>query len=204
MPLRLQLVSLSLGFLCLIAQTKCGHAQLTVQQPVFGVTGVTTTVSVPDRGRAHLGSISRARDSRSTFGPFRSGSNIGLDREHTGMSVGVYIHDFEAMDRYLLSQGHAGANPRGSRLAGNAHHAFQQLQSHHGASPATAPTLPSTTLAKSEKYWLLGQKAEKDGKRSVAKLHYRIASKYGSNAAKTRLANWDSPNAAPTLARRDR
>ena len=177
-----------------------GHAQLTVQQPVFGVNSVATTVSVPDRGTAHLGSISRARSSRSTFGPFRSGTNLGLDREHTGMSVNVYIHDFEAMDRYLLGQAPA-APPASSQLTGNAHHAWNQLQAQHG--PVSSQVLPDPSrLSKSEKYWRLGQQAEQEGNRSVARLHYRIAMKYGSQPAKTRLAQLKAAEAHSAVANR--
>ncbi len=183
-------------------QSQNAKAQVTVQQPVFGVTNVTTTVSVPDRGRAHLGSISRARDSRSHFGPFRPGTNTGLDREHTGLSVGVYIHDFEEMDRYLLGQG--GGNPAlGSRLSGNAGHAWNQLQAHHGSSPTTRTTV-SQPVDKSAKYWRLGQKSEEKGNISVAKMHYRIASKYGSLDAKTRLAELDAPTTNTQIANRNR
>ena len=171
-------------------------AQLTVQQPAFSVTGVTTTVSVPDRGRAHLGSISRARDSRSSFGPFRSGSNVGLDREHTGMSVGVYIHDFDEMDRYLLGQ--ASSTSR-TRLSGNAAHAYRQLQSRHGGRIVSRQA--PKPISKAEKYWALGQKAEKEGKPHIARLHYRIADKYGSKPAQARLVELNSRAAAQVAAR---
>ena len=189
------------GWLCLFAglvwcgfEPGTGFAQLAVQQPVVGVTSVSTTVSVPDRGRAHLGSIGRARDSRTHFGPFRPGTSIGLDREHSGMSVGVYIHDFEAMDRYLLSQ---GANaPRDPQLTGNARHAWEQLSARHQSSSAVQTVPDPQPAAKSAKYWRLGQKAEREGNLSVARLHYRIASRYGSEPAKSRLAELDSPNPA--------
>ncbi len=144
-----------------------GQAQLTVQQPVFGVNSVGTTVSVPDRGTAHLGSISSARSGSKTFGPLPSGTNYGFDRQHTGMSVNVYIHDFEAMDRYLLGQAPAApaANPQ---LTGNARHAWSQLQAEHG--PVFPQRLPDPqTLSKAEKYWRLGQaRSRKANSRSPA------------------------------------
>jgi hypothetical protein len=180
-----------LGLLLLVPEASFG--QLTVQQPVFGVNSVTTTVSVPDRGRAHLGSISRARDSRTHFGPFRPGTSTGLDREHSTMSVGVTIHDFAAMDEYLLSQGSASAHPS-PQLAGNALRAYEQLQAHHGGASARAVADP-LAASKSEKYFLLGQKAEREGKPQVARLHYRVASRQGSKAAQDRL---DELDAAPT------
>jgi hypothetical protein len=184
--------------LCLVAglalwvfEPRAGLAQLAVQQPVLGVNSVSTSVSVPDRGRAHLGSISRARDSRTHFGPFRPGTSTGFDREHSGLSVGVSIHDFEAMDRYLLSQGTSA--PDNPQLTGNARHAWEQLSA--GQQPSTRASVPQREPAgKSEKYWQLGQKAEREGNLSVARLHYRIASRYGSEVAKTRLVQWDSSN----------
>jgi hypothetical protein len=184
-----------LGLFALLPGT--GMAQLTVQQPVFGVNSVSTTVSVPDRGRAHLGSISRARDSRVNFGPFRPGTNTGLDREHSGMSVGVYIHNFEAMDQYLLNQGtNASA---GSRLSGNAGHAWNQLQARQGTRPS-APQPTANSVSQSEKFWRLGHSAERKGNLTVARLHYRIASKHGSQAATARLAQWNDSDAPEKVA----
>lgn len=188
--------SLFAGLGLLVFQPGNAFGQLTVQQPVFGVNSVATTVSVPDRGRAHLGSISRARDSRTHFGPFRPGTSTGLDREHSSMSVGVFIHDFEAMDQYLLSQGTSQPAPQ---LTGGARHAWEQLQAHHG--PVSAKSLPDpTTATKSEKYWQLGQKAEREGKLSVAKLHYKVASRHGSKAAQNRLEEWDATSTATQIA----
>jgi hypothetical protein len=185
------MLSMASGLSMLLLLPESGLGQLTVQQPVFGVNSVTTTVSVPDRGRAHLGSISRARDSRTHFGPFRPGTHTGLDREHSTMSVGVYIHDFAAMDEYLLSQGTPSTGDA-PELSSNARHAFEQLQAHHGR-PSTKPLPDPVAASKAEKYWLLGQKAEREGKLSVARLHYRAASRQGSKAAQNRLAALDAP-----------
>ncbi len=185
------------GFVLLAGPSQAVFAQVAVQQPVFEATSVNTTVSVPDRGRIHLGSIGQARESRTTFGPLRSGTNIGLDRQHTGVSVGVYVHDFEAMDQYLLNQGTTSSPAGSSHLSGNAGHAWNQLQARHSGLPSTAQIAPQPA-AKSEKYWRLGQQAEREGKRSVAKLYYRIAGKYGSEAAKTRLVQWDASESSAT------
>jgi hypothetical protein len=187
-----------IGWAILVILPEKGFAQLTVQQPVFGVNSVATTVSVPDRGRTHLGSISRARDSRTHFGPFRPGTHTGFDREHSSMSVGVYIHDFEAMDQYLLSQ---GSNPSGVSppLTGNARHAWGQLQAHHG-SVSAEPRPDPQKASKSEKYWQLGQKAEREGNLSVARLHYRVASRHGSKAAQDRLDEWDAAATSTQIA----
>lgn len=80
------------------------HAQdRVVQQPVIRQFGVGTAVSVPDRGRAYLGGVSRGATSTKRFGgPFRSGTSSGREFSNSSQSVSVYIHDFEAMDAALL------------------------------------------------------------------------------------------------------
>ena len=196
-------LSLVAGLGVLVTQYGTASAQLTVQQPVFGVNSVTTTVSVPDRGRAHLGSISRARDSRTSFGPFRPGTSTGLDREHSGMSVGVYIHDFEAMDQYLLNQGSGPAADVPPQLSGGTRHAWELLQADRG--PVPIKPLPDDAKAsKSEKYWQLGQIAEREGNLNVARLHYRMASRHGSKIAQNRLEQWDAVPASTQIAGRRR
>lgn len=189
-----------LGVLVILPENGFGQ---TVQQPVFEVNSVATTVSVPDRGRAHLGSISRARDSRTHFGPFRPGTNSGFDREHSSMSVGVYIHDIEAMDQYLLNQGSSPASKSSTQLTGNARNAWDQLQAHQGRVPVQM--LPDAAQAsKSDKYWQLGQKAEREGNLSVARLHYRVASRHGSKAAQNRLEALDQTSTSTQFAGRTR
>ena len=184
----------------LVFSPQQGEAQLTVQQPVFGVNSVATTVSVPDRGTAYLGGVSSAASSRKSYGPIPSGINYGSSLQNTGMSAHVYIHDFEAMDRYLLGQAPT-APPASSQLSGNARHAWNQLQAQHGS--AAPQSLPNPqTLSKAEKYWRLGQHAEQEGKFSVARLHYRIAGKYGSAAAKTRLAQLKAAGTDSAVAHR--
>jgi len=82
----------------------------TVQLPTFSFFSVPTTVSVPDRGSAYLGGIKRASSGRNEFGtpmlPFRPFKNTGIGSERSAgqMHVTARIHDFEAMDEYLLSQ----------------------------------------------------------------------------------------------------
>ena len=80
-----------------------------MQLPTFSYFSVNTTVTVPDRGSAYLGGVNRAAEGRNEFGtpllPFRPFRNVGIGRETSasGMWVTATIHDFDAMDRYLLS-----------------------------------------------------------------------------------------------------
>ncbi|HLQ44120.1 MAG TPA: hypothetical protein VK137_05290 [Planctomycetaceae bacterium] len=50
--------------------------QIAVQQPIIGVTSVSTTVMVPDRGQVHLGGVSSAQSFRQTNGFGLRGSNL--------------------------------------------------------------------------------------------------------------------------------
>ncbi len=81
-----------------------------VQLPTFSQFSVGTTVSVPDRGSAFMGGINRSASGRNSFRspllPFRPFKNtaIGSEQSAMGVHVSAWIHDFEAMDEYLLSQ----------------------------------------------------------------------------------------------------
>jgi len=112
---------------------------VTVQQPVLGVTGVATTVSVPDHGRAVLGSVSRGATGRTTAGFGLKNRGRFSESSHTGISTRVFIHDFEEMDRAALAEHPAGASNRisgatgrlasgGANLSPRAAHAWKTLE----------------------------------------------------------------------------
>lgn len=90
-----------------------GYAQqpgTTVQLPTLSVFSGSTTVVVPDRGSTYMGGISRAASGRNEFGvpmlPFRPFRNTasGYERSVSSLRVSATIHDFEAMDEFLLSR----------------------------------------------------------------------------------------------------
>jgi hypothetical protein len=168
--------------------------QLTVQQPVFRTFSATTTVSVPDRGAAYLGGVGRAADSRSRFGPLPSGTNLGTAREHAGMNVGVWIHDFEEMDRRLL--GSSGVDRSRPVLSGYAAHSYRSLHARQSTPGRPSVTRPASAApepaAKADRHYRLGVGAESRGSTSVARLHYRTAARYGSVRAQERLAKLDA------------
>ena len=104
---------------------------IAVQQPVVGVNGVATTVSVPDRGRTTLGSVSRAASGRTSAGFGLKNRGRFSESSHTSISAGVVIHDFEAMDRAALSQRPSTATKSSARetvLSPRAAHAWSTLQ----------------------------------------------------------------------------
>jgi hypothetical protein len=105
--------------------------QFTVQQPVWRQFTAGTTVSVPDRGRAFMGGVSRAASGRVTSGPFRSSSGLGFESENSSVSAHVWIHDFEELDRQTLEAEDGGRVRRVNRkppLPGVADHAWRTLQ----------------------------------------------------------------------------
>lgn len=177
----------------IIAMITCSSlfAQVTIQQPAIGTFGVATTVVVPDRGSAFLGGVGGALESSKSFGPFQRGSSIGRDVFHRGASTSVFIHDFEAMDRYLLGQAD-GDNTDLRSLTGQAAGAYGLLRK----LPATNDVLVDTpgdderkALPSDRATFYLGKAkaAEERGATAVAKMHYRMAAKHGSQIATAKL-----------------
>jgi len=204
----------------MLAGARSASAQLTIQQPVFGVNSTATTVSVPDRGRAHLSSVNRAAESRNNFGPFRSGTNTGVFREGSNTSVSVTIHDFDEMDRFLLGQPSSGASvsrsgPRGTdpyqELLARSQRRGQAATDDSGLSPRRGVVGGGTRAASvvaagsddsrqpaaglGAYYLQRGQEADERGAASVARLHYRLAAKHGSAEAAARLASMPASGA---------
>jgi hypothetical protein len=110
--------------------TDAAHAQV-VQLPTFRFFGLSTTVSVPDRGSAYLGGVSRSAMSRSENGvpivghvPFagRAFGNraIAGRTETSGASVSAYIHDFGAMEEELGQAATVARHTRPPRQPGAA------------------------------------------------------------------------------------
>lgn len=83
--------------------------QLTVQQPVMQSIGGQFAVSIPDRGGIILGSVSRAGESRASYGfPFTRGSSVGRFTQRSSLSSHVWIHDLREMDRLILQMAESG------------------------------------------------------------------------------------------------
>jgi hypothetical protein len=192
---------IAVSLVVILAADRAVAQNVVVQQPVMGITGVSTTVSVPDRGGIGLGGVSRAGSGRITHGPLRSGTSMGIFREHSGMSVHVHIHDFEAMDRHLLNQAASRreSEPRLTGLAEHAHHSLLSRRTDTGPSqPAAESRGPRhrteeavSSGNRAETFYKLGRQAEERGSPSVARLHYRAALRHGCDRAEDRLAVLD-------------
>lgn len=140
---------------------------LLLQSPVFARLSVRTNVSVPDRGGALLGGVSRAADGTKSFGPLPSGSSRGRSLSHRSISSHVYIHDFAAMDPFLRQR--YGITPPPDPV---------QERNQRQARAANA-------------YRKLAEKAERNGKAKLAQWYREKAREY---ALKTQVAGRpDSP-----------
>lgn len=179
---------------------------ITVQEPVVQVFSVNTTVSVPDRGAAYLGGVSSAAQGSSMYGPLPYSSS-GLTRTNSGMEIGVYIHDFDAMDRYLLSQStgadqHEWVNPnrraaaafevlRGDNVAFSSHpHSYEMSADRPGDSAASGGSRPSAAndSADGVEFCLArARDAEQRGRSGLASLWYQTAARHGSRLAEQKL-----------------
>ncbi len=183
-------ISMAICYLGWFSQSPSHAQELRVQQPIVQQFSAGTTVSVPDRGRALLGGVNSGATRSKRVGPFRRGSSYGQEFRSSTSSVGVYIHDFESMDQFLLNSA-----PSAARYSSRNHYLDQMYYKKPQSSQQTkvrdrAHTFNSLELRelKAKRFFELGQSAEKKHATStVAKLHYRMAAKYGSQKAKSRL-----------------
>jgi hypothetical protein len=202
---RTQLLFLPLAVLTLAPAAALAQ-RITVQEPSFETFGAATTVSVPDRGRASVAGSARAAMSRSTFGPFRSGTNMGLSGQATSSGVDVQIQDLDELDRRALA---AAARSRKDRLQPalprSADRAYETLQARaiprdlasdpQGGAVANVRQTPETTEKPGvsdgpsvEKLLERARQSEAAGRRGLALTYLRSASDLGSSAAETELA----------------
>ena len=108
-----QILAVSVPATLAFMQVRAAVAQaVVVQQPVVERFGVTTVVSVPDRGSALLGSVSSSALVGRGSGPFSLGTNLARQQRQSRQSVHVWVHDFQAMDAALLAAGRPTASHR--------------------------------------------------------------------------------------------
>jgi len=178
-----------------------------VQLPTYSFFSTATTVSVPDRGRAYLGGIKRAATGRNEFGaplmPFKNRA-IGTERSASNMHVSVYIHDFQAMDEYLLSQPTAsnpyGLQPHRGSLVGPTPKQWQPRAS-LPQTPSGGPAAMSvadlrakhlrqqqTRQEEAVDFFQRGKNAEASGKANVARIFYQMAARRATGALKDQVA----------------
>lgn len=168
----------------LLGSRPAAAQQVTVQQPVVGVFQVNTTVSVPDRGSAFLGGVRSAASGRSSFGPFRSGSSLGLQRDASTATAHVYIHDLHAMDEALLA---SAGSARDSLIDPRILNRLERQD----RTDRELPGPPAGDMDLALQAERLAEQAEARGKFAVAKLHWQRAARHGSQRAADQLAERD-------------
>ena len=207
--------------LCLCAGESFAQRPATVVQlPTYSFFSVGTTVSVPDRGSVYMGGVNRSAMGRNEFGvpmlPFRPFKNAAIGREvsASGMRVTATIHDFEAMDEYLLNQPTtfgsrqlSASQNRRNGLAALAH-TLQPRDPGRGsswqvASPRSSAESPRMSLADAQArrerqqtarsseaadFFERGLRAEATGKTSVAKIYYQMAARRADGALQSQIA----------------
>ncbi|MBS0204605.1 MAG: hypothetical protein JSS49_17005 [Planctomycetes bacterium] len=164
----------SLIAIALIGSSSALHAQLTVQQPVVGTTGVATSVSVPDRGSTFLGGVSSAQSFRNSYGPLRTGTGRGYGLSGGSMSAHVYIIDLHAMDEAILNSVPDSLPP-------------VSIRSRSVSTERTEAPREVSPVEKAANFERLAIHAEAAGKTGVARLHWQMAAKYGSTLAAQKL-----------------
>ncbi len=207
----------------------------TVQLPTFSSFSVGTTVSVPDRGSVYLGGIKRASTGRNEFRvpllPFRPFRNTGIGRELSASSVHVTatIHDFEAMDEFLLSQPTAYARSLRSPPVGAAAAWAKTLRRRDpaygtswkvsGAAEPRGASAMSVAEARAQRlrqqdlraaeaveFFERGRNAEMAGKSGAAKVYYQMAARRAtgqlSQQVVARLEMLSRPATARQIAQR--
>ncbi|HEY4259017.1 MAG TPA: hypothetical protein VGM98_02605 [Schlesneria sp.] len=165
----------SLALICLLLNAASLQAQINVQQPVVRTTSVGTTVSVPDRGRVFLGGVNSAESFRQNYGPFPSGTTRGYGLSGGSISASVYIIDLQAMDEAILSS--VPDSPLRPEMGVRRGPSEQEV----------APREAMSAIDKAANFERLARQAEAAGKAGVAKLHWQMAAKYGSTAARDQL-----------------
>lgn len=176
----------SLAMLIIVAAVHTANAQqITVQQPIVGTTGVATSVMVPDQGRILLGGVTSAQSSRSRYGFGPAGSSIGVARSSRSLTAGVTIVDLREMDEALLNSVNSVPDQASSLWARPAAAISSRSVTQPARTTSNADTSPAERAARFEQ---LARNAEAKSQPGVAKLHWQMASKYGSTIARERLA----------------
>jgi len=189
-----------------------GQHSTAVQLPTYSAFNANTTVTVPDRGSVYLGGVKRAASGVNEFGtpllPFRNRS-YGGERSASSLWVSVYIHDFEAMDEYLLSQptpfrasqrriaagapGIADSSPPAGRIwqprpetaapgpRGPAAMSVAELRAKHLREQ-------QTRAQDALKWFERGRNAEASGKANVARVYYQMAARRATGTLKDQIA----------------
>jgi hypothetical protein len=193
----------AVGTWLLLGTVAWAQRSTAVQLPTWSQFSTSTTVSVPDRGATYLGGVKRARSGSNQFGaplvPFGNRATGGT-RSASGMSVHVTVHDFEAMDAYLLGEaGMAGTqgvaarkpvkpDPWAARLRRSQLDRPMEPASGVAAAAAKRATQEENRQAEAVEFFQQGRRLEEEGKPNVARIYYQMAGRRASGQLRRAVA----------------
>ena len=172
-----------------------------IMLPTYRVFSIGTSVMVPDRGMAHLGGISTARESSVSrgvpgFGPLFANRAIGRELGHVGAHVTATIIDQRELDQQVLSaaaRSRPGLSAQDAALARKAAFLNQHLARPSSSQPAPAArSLPAEHLSQIRQrqqqagreqqlegleLMILAQQKELEGKLGVSRIYYQQAAR---------------------------
>ncbi len=180
---------------------RCQAQNVTVQLPTFEVTGVSTTVLVPDSGSLFLGGVNRSSLGSQSFGPGVPGlGNRGFGRaiDAGGMSISATIIDHSEIDRALLAEAarRRGATvdirgrpvadaPRLSPAVTRRSAAVRARDGRNSLAPVRyRPSRRNADAELAATYLDRAQRSEAKGEPMQAKIFYRRVVKHGDTALK--------------------
>jgi Flp pilus assembly secretin CpaC len=178
-----------------------------IMLPTYRVFSIGTSVMVPDRGMAHLGGISTARESSVSrgvpgfgqlpmAGPLFANRAIGRELGHVGAHVTATIIDQRELDQQVLSaaaRSRPGLSAQDAALARKAAFLNQHLARPSSSQPAPAArSLPAEHLSQIRQrqqqagreqqlegleLMIVAQQKELEGKLGVARIYYQQAAR---------------------------
>lgn len=177
------------------------RAQAVVQLPSYSVFGVSTSVSVPDRGSISLGGVGQSSSGSTAFGPALGPGNRAFGRSTSASSATLHatIHDSDALDRATLARAarrpSLAASGGSRRLSPYSRHSVPGL----AAAQSTADRPPEGSLVDARRLHQAAaadkdrevldelahaRRAAEQGRLGVAKVYYRVAARRASGPLK--------------------
>ena len=166
---------------CVVSLSGSWAAAQTLQLPTFQFFGVSTTVSVPDRGSMFLGGVNRSASGSNQFGPQArpfGNRSFGSNQSASGIRVTAWVHDFEAMDDMLLGHAAARGPLRAEPLtltASTQPPASQSVASSIAVIKEQIADEDQQRHAEGLRYYERGQKMESEQRYGAAKTYYLMA-----------------------------
>ena len=162
--------------------------------------GMSTTVWVPDRGRAYAGGVNRSYRSSSRRGtPLLPSMNrsVSSGTSASGVSVSAWVHDFEEMDQQVLDQWKQQSNRQAG--VGQAGVLAEGKASRHAGTPINHGQVKVSDVRRAvaakeqqrkelaRRYIATARRLEQNGKYAAARAVYRNAARYADPNLKARI-----------------